>query len=70
MTFEGQRLGLISNGALGIEDGQITFVGKSEDLNYKQADRIIDGSNHITMPGLINAHSHTSLTLLRYRVDI
>lgn len=65
MTFNGKGLGIIPNGALGIEDDKITFVGKSNDLNYKQADKLIDGTNHITMPGLINAHAHTGLTLLR-----
>ncbi|MFX1300517.1 MAG: amidohydrolase family protein, partial [Promethearchaeota archaeon] len=58
-------LGIVPKGAIGIEEGKITFIGKSTDLNYKQANVIIDGINHITMPGLINAHAHTGLTLLR-----
>jgi 5-methylthioadenosine/S-adenosylhomocysteine deaminase len=65
MTFNGKGLGIIPNGALGIEDGKITYVGKSNDLDYKQADKFIDGTNHITMPGLINSHAHTGLTLFR-----
>ncbi len=65
ITFKGKGLGIIPNGGLGIEDGLISFVGKSSDLDHKKADRIIDGTNHITMPGLINAHAHTGLTLLR-----
>jgi 5-methylthioadenosine/S-adenosylhomocysteine deaminase len=37
-----------------------------EDFNYKSADRVIDGKNsHATMPGLINAHTHSALTLCR-----
>jgi 5-methylthioadenosine/S-adenosylhomocysteine deaminase len=65
MTCTGKGLGIIPNGGLGIEDGLISFVGKSTDMDHKKADWIIDGSNHITMPGLINAHTHTGLTLLR-----
>ena len=65
MTFTGKGLGIIPNGGLGVDDGLISFVGKSSDLNYKKADKIIDGTNHITMPGLINAHTHTGYTLLR-----
>ncbi|UCG03481.1 MAG: amidohydrolase family protein [Candidatus Heimdallarchaeota archaeon] len=65
ITFKGKGLGIIPNGSLGIEDGLISFIGKSSDLNHKKADRIIDGTNHITMPGLINSHAHTGFTLLR-----
>ncbi len=65
MTFSGKGLGIISNGALGIEEGKITYVGTTDSLNYKQADKVIDGTDHITMPGLINAHTHTGVTLLR-----
>lgn len=65
ITFEGKGLGIIPNGALGIEEDKIVFVGKTSDLNYKEADKLIDGTNKVTMPGLINAHTHTGLTLLR-----
>ncbi|MFX0184443.1 MAG: amidohydrolase family protein [Candidatus Hodarchaeota archaeon] len=65
ITNEGKGLGIIPNGALGIEEDKIVFVGKTSDLNYKKADKLIDGTNKVTMPGLINAHAHTGLTLLR-----
>ena len=65
ITFNGKGLGIIPNGTLAIEKGKITFVGKSSELDYKQSDVVIDGTNHITMPGLINTHTHTGLTLLR-----
>ncbi|MFW9903218.1 MAG: amidohydrolase family protein [Candidatus Thorarchaeota archaeon] len=65
ITFNGKGLGIIPNGGLGIENGLISFVGKSNDLDHKTADHIIDGTNHVTMPGLINAHTHTGFTLLR-----
>ncbi|MFX0051233.1 MAG: amidohydrolase family protein [Candidatus Hermodarchaeota archaeon] len=65
MTFEGKGLGIIPNGSLGIEKEKITFVGRTDDLKYKKAEQLIDGTNKITMPGLINAHTHTGLTLFR-----
>ena len=37
----------------------------SNSLNDNDAEIIIDGSNKITMPGLINTHSHVAMTLLR-----
>ncbi|MFW9996905.1 MAG: amidohydrolase family protein [Candidatus Odinarchaeota archaeon] len=65
LTFQGTGLGIIREGALGIEDGRISYAGKSDDFNHDQAEMVIDGSDHVTMPGLINAHAHTGLTLLR-----
>ncbi len=65
LTFEGKGLGIIEDGGIGIENGKISFVGKTSDFNFQEADQLIDGSNHLTMPGLINAHIHTSETLLR-----
>ncbi|MFX0126119.1 MAG: amidohydrolase family protein [Candidatus Hodarchaeota archaeon] len=65
ITFKGKGLGIIPNGSLGIDDGLISFIGKSNDLDHEKADHIIDGTHHITMPGLINAHVHTGFTLLR-----
>ncbi|MCP4760586.1 MAG: amidohydrolase family protein [archaeon] len=58
---------IINNGAIGIEDKKITFIGKMEDLHPedRNADLIINGDNHLTMPGLINAHMHSNLTLLK-----
>ncbi|MEA2071450.1 MAG: amidohydrolase family protein [Asgard group archaeon] len=65
LTFQDKGLGIIKNGAVGIEDDRIVYVGKTEKLDYKSADNIIDGKRKVTMPGLINAHTHTGLTLLR-----
>lgn len=45
-----------------IEDDTITKVGY---INSFKADKIVDGSNYITMPGLINSHTHVAMTLFR-----
>ena len=54
----------IPNGGLFIRDGFIEKVGTSEDLPH-QADEIIDLSNHILLPGLVNTHHHFYQTLTR-----
>ncbi|MBD3189648.1 MAG: amidohydrolase family protein [Candidatus Heimdallarchaeota archaeon] len=65
MTFQGESLGIIENGALGIEGNTINYVGPTKEFDYKNADKIIDGGKHVTMPGLVNAHIHTGITILR-----
>lgn len=65
ITFQGDGLGIIRDGALGITGDQIVYTGETEKCDYRSANVVIDGSNHVTMPGLVNAHTHTGLTLLR-----
>lgn len=65
LTFEGDGPGVIEKGAVGIDMDQISFVGKARDLNEKRYETVIDGSDHVTMPGLIDAHIHSGLALLR-----
>ena len=45
-----------------IKDDIITHVGKLDDFD---ADRVIDGSKFITMPGFINAHTHVAMSYFR-----
>lgn len=45
-----------------IDDGNIVHIG---DKYQMDADRIIDGSNYLTMPGFINAHTHVGMSLFR-----
>lgn len=56
----------IEYGALAIENGNITAVG-SRDLveNQYPSARVEDLGNAIIAPGLINAHTHLELTILR-----
>ncbi|OED30270.1 amidohydrolase family protein [Methanosphaera sp. WGK6] len=53
----------IKKGSVLIVDDKIQEV--NDKLTNSDADKIIDGSNKITMPGLINTHSHVAMTLLR-----
>ena len=65
LTMQNNTLGIIKDGTLIVEDDKIQFVGQTVDSNYKSADIIIDGTNKIVMPGLVNCHIHSGLQLLR-----
>src|SRR5215210_2082257 len=57
-TFEGDGLGVVENGAVGITDGKIVRVGKRTELagyRAKQVDAL--GGAWVT-PGLIDCHTH------------
>lgn len=59
---------VINQGALGIENGKITYVGKQpEDLTGY--DEVIDAGGCIVMPGLVNTHGHAAMSLLRGYAD-
>lgn len=59
-----------SPGAVAIENDVIKAVGlESEILKSFSADEIIDANGKILMPGLINAHTHVPMTLLRGLAD-
>ncbi len=57
----------VFQGDIGIDGEDIVFVG-SEQPGF-QADKTIDGSGTITLPGLINAHTHISMSLMRNYAD-
>src|SRR5689334_15284409 len=57
-TFDGDGLGVVDNGAIGIADGKIVRVGKRTELagfRAKQVDAL--GGAWVT-PGLIDCHTH------------
>lgn len=53
----------IADGGLVITDGFITAVGPTASL--PDADRVIDASDMVLMPGLVNTHHHVTQTLTR-----
>ncbi|RXJ01322.1 amidohydrolase [Anaerobacillus alkaliphilus] len=66
MTMEGKGVGMIENGAIAIKDNKIQAVGTSDDISRDYtADEVIDGKNKLVMPGLIDAHIHTGIGILR-----
>ncbi len=56
----------IVSGDVGISGRTIAFVGKD---NTFTPDRTVDAKGGIVMPGLVNAHTHTPMTLLRSYAD-
>ncbi len=57
----------IPDGALFVRNQAIEWVGRTADLPpaYYQADRLIDASDKVILPGLINTHHHLYQTLTR-----
>ena len=51
--------------SVGIRDGVIVFVGKTE----PEAREVIDAGGKIVMPGLVNAHAHTAMCVMRGFAD-
>ncbi|WP_281927057.1 8-oxoguanine deaminase [Roseibium album] len=54
----------IENGGLFAEDGMLTQVGPTEELP-KTADKVIDATGQIVLPGFVNTHHHLNQTLTR-----
>lgn len=64
------RRRIIDDGAIAIEGREIVDIGKSEDLLARHKDKeIIDASNSIIMPGLIDCHVHLAQALIRGCAD-
>lgn len=58
---------VIKNTNIYIKDSTILSIGEvKEEI---KVDRVIDGKNKIAMPGLINAHTHIGMSLLRNFAD-
>ena len=62
-TMDGARRDF-PNGGMFIEDGFIKQVGRTE-LLPDSADEVLDLTDHIVLPGLINTHHHFYQTLTR-----
>ncbi len=61
---------LLRDGGVAVKDGRILAVGNAADLRRIYApDRALDLGESLVMPGLINAHTHASMTLLRGFAD-
>ena len=61
---------IIHDGMLVIANHKIVALGKREDLELEyEADELIDCSGQYILPGLVNAHTHVPMTLLRAMAD-
>ena len=64
LTMDDQR-GIIEPGHLLIEDQKIAAVGTPEEVSLDGVDEVIDFGDRLVMPGLVNAHAHTPMSLFR-----
>jgi cytosine/adenosine deaminase-related metal-dependent hydrolase len=67
-TFDDARRE-IQDGALLIRDNVIEQVGTGAELRSVTADRVLDLTGHIVMPGLVNTHHHMYQNLTRVMVQ-
>lgn len=58
---------VIENAYVSIDKNKISYIGTERPRS--DFDTVIDGRNKVVMPGLINTHAHTAMTLLRSYAD-
>ncbi|HSK67453.1 MAG TPA: amidohydrolase family protein, partial [Anaerolineales bacterium] len=69
LTMDGS-LTQYSPGAVAVNGDSIVTVGLEQDITREySADEVIDCGGKVLMPGLINAHTHVPMTLLRGLAD-
>jgi len=68
LTFDANNTE-ISNGVVAVSKDSITAVGPASELSDWSASRVVDAGGGIIMPGLINSHTHASMTCFRGLAD-
>jgi cytosine/adenosine deaminase-related metal-dependent hydrolase len=63
------RREIINGGSVLIRDGKIAEIGKAGDVKEKSVDKVIDATNKVVMPGLIDTHMHLAQALIRGCAD-
>jgi 5-methylthioadenosine/S-adenosylhomocysteine deaminase len=63
MPMDGR--GIIKEGLIAIKDGTITYAGKEAKAPPMRAEKVIEGRGKVAMPGLVNCHTHSAMTLFR-----
>ncbi len=51
---------IVRDGSILVRDGRIAEVGKASDMDSTPADRVIDASDMVITPGMLNGHAHIS----------
>lgn len=65
-TMQGAGVGYVADGAVAIKGTRIVAVGPTDELSARfQADETMDASDCAVLPGLIDAHMHTHLAIVR-----
>ncbi len=69
VTMNAEAL-VIRDGAVAIHNGAIVGVGTQKEIRASfKADEVMKGDNNVVLPGLVNGHTHTSMTLFRGIAD-
>lgn len=56
---------IIDSGLIAIKDNRLAYVGKATEAPHFEAERILEGSGKVGMPGLINCHTHAAMSIFR-----
>lgn len=65
-----EQFDIIHDGAVAIKDERIVAVGSTTKLTSQyQAEQVVSCTGQYIMPGLVNAHTHVPMTLLRGLAD-
>jgi 5-methylthioadenosine/S-adenosylhomocysteine deaminase len=64
LTMQGVGAGYVRDGAVAIEGGKIVAVGPRAEVDG-DAREVIDATDRLVMPGLVDAHMHSSAVLAR-----
>ncbi|WP_370678045.1 amidohydrolase family protein [Pleomorphomonas sp. PLEO] len=67
LTLDGPAGFIIQTGDLLVEDGRIAAIGGT--ILPRPGDRVVEAAGHLIIPGLVNAHTHSSETFLRGRFE-
>jgi 5-methylthioadenosine/S-adenosylhomocysteine deaminase len=65
LTMSGDGVGFVENGAVAVDGRKIVAVGPPSEFAADATRRIIDATDCVVMPGLIDAHIHSAATLGR-----
>ena len=69
-NLDSESRGVIEKGAVAVTGGKIVAVGPAKEIEISyDAIKTISGEGRILMPGLINGHTHSAMTLLRGLAD-
>jgi len=68
LTME-SRERVVPGGCLAITGDRISYVGEEKNLPMPSAKKVIDAGGGLVLPGLVNGHTHASMTLFRGLAD-
>ncbi|MGL5054025.1 MAG: amidohydrolase [Cetobacterium sp.] len=68
LTMNEQRE-VLKDGVIVIKNNKIISIGSKDLLKKYNAKKVIDAQNGIVMPGMINTHTHASMTVFRSLAD-